>query len=149
MSENNPVLDTLRQFIDKEFEGSPCPFTHWLKPVVRSVSHGALIFEYTVREDMTNPYGILHGGVTASIIDDLIGTTVYSLNLSNPFTTINNNIDYFAPAAVGDVVEARSKVIKKGVQIINLQCEIWLPKKNRLLANGYSNMIRLENRGLK
>jgi len=35
-------------------------------------------------------------------------------------------------------------VVKRGKQIINLQCELWLPIKNRLIARGYSNMIRLE-----
>jgi acyl-coenzyme A thioesterase 13 len=127
-----------------EFSNSPSPFTLWLKPIIRSSEAGALIFEYLVRKDMTNPMQVLHGGVSAGIIDDIIGKTVFTMNLSHHYTTINNYIDYFAQAHEGDIIEARSSVIKRGKQIINLQCELWLPIKNRLIARGYSNMIRLE-----
>jgi uncharacterized protein (TIGR00369 family) len=144
MGEINQHLAAIQQEIGKEFSKSPSPFTHWLKPVVKGAESGALIFEYRIREDMTNPMQVLHGGVSAGIIDDVIGATVFTMNLSHHYTTINNYIDYFAPALEGDIIEARSSVIKRGKQIINLQCELWLPIKNRLIARGYSNMIRLE-----
>ncbi|MDP3469991.1 MAG: PaaI family thioesterase [Daejeonella sp.] len=144
MNEINPHLAAIQQEIGKEFSNSPSPFTHWLKPIIRSAESGALIFEYLVRKDMTNPMQVLHGGVSAGIIDDIIGATVFTMNLSHHYTTINNYIDYFASAREGDIIEARSSVVKRGKQIINLQCELWLPIKNRLIARGYSNMIRLE-----
>jgi len=144
MGEINQHLAAIQQEIGKEFSKSPSPFTHWLKPVVKGAESGALIFEYRIRKDMTNPMQVLHGGVSAGIIDDVIGATVLTMNLSHHYTTINNYIDYFAPALEGDIIEARSSVIKRGKQIINLQCELWLPVKNRLIARGYSNMIRLE-----
>jgi acyl-coenzyme A thioesterase 13 len=140
----NKALISIKESIGKEFSNSPSPFSHWLKPIVRGAEAGALIFEYQIRKDMTNPMQVLHGGVSAGIIDDVIGATVFTMNLRHHYTTINNYIDYFAPAHEGDVIEARSSVIKRGKQIINLQCELWLPIKNRLIARGYSNMIRLE-----
>ncbi|HEY1062006.1 MAG TPA: PaaI family thioesterase [Daejeonella sp.] len=144
MDKINAHLAAIQEEIGKEFSNSPSPFSHWLKPIVRNAEAGALIFEYLVRQDMTNPIRVLHGGVSAGIIDDIIGATVFTMNLSHHYTTINNYIDYFAPAHEGDIIEARSSVIKRGKQIINLQCELWLPVKNRLIARGYSNMIRLE-----
>ena len=144
MDKINAHLAAIQEEIGKEFSNSPSPFSHWLKPIVRNAEAGALIFEYLVRLDMTNPIRVLHGGVSAGIIDDIIGATVFTMNLSHHYTTINNYIDYFAPAHEGDIIEARSSVIKRGKQIINLQCELWLPVKNRLIARGYSNMIRLE-----
>ncbi len=144
MSDNNSPLHFLQQSIDQEFEGSPSPFMHWLKPVIRRAEYGALKFEYLIRKEMTNPMGVLHGGVTAGIIDDIIGATVFAMNLSRPYTTINNCIDYFAPAREGDLIEAHTTLVKRGEQILNLQCEVWLPAKKRLIARGYSNMIRLK-----
>lgn len=144
MTEINKALISIQKSKGKEFSSSPSPFTHWLKPIVRSAETGALIFEYLVRNDMTNPMQVLHGGVSASIIDDIIGATVFTLNLSHSYTTINICVDYFATARAGDIIEARSSVVKRGKQIINLQCELWLPIKNRLIARGYSNMIRLD-----
>ena len=92
---------------------------------------------------MTNPYGVLHGGITAGIIDDLIGATVYILGLNVQFTTVNNNIDYFATAVEGDTITAKTSVVKQGRTIINLQCEIFLERKQRLIAKGYSNMLNV------
>ena len=93
MSEINKALQSLQQAIGKESFNSSSPFTHWLKPVLLEAEYGTLRCEYSIRKDMTNPMGLLHGGVTAGIIDDIIGATVFSMDLSKPFTTINNYID--------------------------------------------------------
>lgn len=136
-------LNFLKSFIGKEIKGSPSPYMNWLKPVVLSAAPGSLQFSYVVRKEMTNPYGTLHGGVTAGIIDDLIGATVYSLGLQDAFTTVNNAIDYFAPAREGDLIVAQTTIVKRGRSVINLQCEIFLPAKDRLIAKGYSNMMNI------
>lgn len=144
-SNNNRLerLEIFKSFIGKEVQGSPSNFMNWLKPTVINAEKGSLHCSYVVRNEMINPHGILHGGVTAGIIDDLIGATVFTLGLSQAYTTINNNIDYFAPAKEGDVIEAKTTIIKQGRTIINLQCEIWLPSKSRLIARGYSNMLNV------
>lgn len=144
MKKTNSRISLMQESIGKKSFESPSPFTHWLKPVMKEAEYGALRCDFMVRMDMTNPMGVLHGGVTAAIIDDMIGATVFTMDLSHAFSTINNYIDYFAPAEEGDIIEAHTSVVKMGRQIINLQCEIWLPVKKRLIAKGYSNMIRLE-----
>lgn len=132
-----------RSFTGKEITESPSHFMNWLKPTLISAERGSLHCSYLIRKEMTNPYGILHGGITAGIIDDLIGATVYILGLNARFTTVNNNIDYFAPASEGDEITAKTSVVKQGRTIINLQCEVYLPSKDRLLAKGYSNMLNI------
>lgn len=129
--------------VGKEVIDSPSNYMNWLGPTVISAQTGMLRFSYLVRKEMTNPYGILHGGVTAGIIDDLIGATVYTMGLTSAYTTVNNSIDYFAPAKEGDLIEAETTVVKRGRAIINLQCEIYLPSKSRLIARGYSNMLNV------
>lgn len=146
MEEHNEAHQRLTNFqslTGKEITHSPSPFMNWLKPTLISAEKGSLHCSYVVREEMTNPYGILHGGITAGIIDDLIGATVFILGLQHRFTTVNNNIDYFAPAKLGDMITAKTTVIKQGKTIINLQCEIFLPSKNRLIGKGYSNMLNV------
>ena len=137
-------LEALQGNIGKEFSGSPSPFTHWLRPMILAAETGSVTFKFTVRADMINPIGTLHGGVTAAIMDDVIGASVYSLNEEHFFTTINNVVDYFAPAKEGDMIIANALVIKKGRQIINAQCEIWNEDRSRLLARGYSNLLRTD-----
>lgn len=136
-------LNSLRQSLGKIITDSPSNFMNWLAPVLIKAESGVLACRYTVRKEMTNPYQILHGGVTAGIVDDLIGATVYTMGLNDRFTTVNNYIDYFAPAAEGDEITAETIIVKRGKTILNLQCEIHLPSKKRLIARGYSNMLNI------
>lgn len=140
--ETNRQLETLQEYIGKEFAASPSPFMKWLSPIVLSAERGKLSFQYAVRKEMTNPMGGIHGGVTAAIIDYAIGATMFSFNENHFYTTLNNVIDYFAPAKEGDHIIAETQVIKKGRQIVNVQCEVWNEGKNRLIAKGYSNLLK-------
>lgn len=146
MEEQNEAQIRLANFktlIGKEIINSPSHFMNWLKPTLISAERGEIHCSYIIRKEMTNPYQILHGGITACIIDDLIGATVFLLGFSAQFTTVNNSIDYFATAKEGDLITAKTAVVKQGRTIINLQCEVFLPSKNRLIAKGYSNMLKV------
>ncbi|ALR31927.1 thioesterase [Chryseobacterium sp. IHB B 17019] len=138
-------LTQLKQFIGKEFDQSPSPFMKWLNPIVVSVEEGSLAFQYKVRPEWLNPVGNLHGGVTAAIVDDIIGATMFSLNENSFITTINNVIDYFSTAKENDNIVAETKIIKRGKQFVNAQCEIWNADKTRLIARGTSNLFKINN----
>lgn len=138
-------LEQLKQFIGKEFDQSPSPFMKWLNPIVLSVEEGQLEFQYTVRPEWLNPMGNLHGGVTAAIFDDVIGATMFSLNEKTFIVTINNSIDYFSTAKENDNIVAETKIIKRGKQFVNAECEIWNADKTRLIARGTSNLFKINN----
>lgn len=72
-------LEKMKSFTGKAFTESPSPFMRWLNPIIISAD-GALTFEYQIRPEWLNPAGGLHGGITAAIIDDVIGATMFSLN---------------------------------------------------------------------
>ncbi len=137
-------LEQLKSFIGKEFTASPSPFMLWLRPIVLSAEKGHLEFEYRIRKEWLNPIGNLHGGVTAAIIDDVLGATMFSLNEQSFFTTINNVIDYFAIAKEGEKIVAETSIVKQGKRFINAQCNIWNKNKSRLLARGTSNLFKIE-----
>nr|WP_314896369.1 PaaI family thioesterase [uncultured Flavobacterium sp.] len=136
-------LEVLQEHVGKEFTASPSPYMKWLKPIVLKAEQGQLSFQYTVRKEMTNPMGTLHGGVTSSIVDDAIGATMFSFNEDCFYTTVNLVVDYFAPAREGDLIIADTSIVKKGKQMINAQCEIWNEDKTRLIARGYSNLLKI------
>ena len=140
------ALTALQSFTGKVFTASPSPFMVWLAPVVLSAEEGHLEFQYTVRAEWLNPAHNLHGGVTAAIIDDVLGATMFSLNEDSFYSTINNNIDYFSAAVEGDILVAETRIIKRGRQFINAECEIWNSDKTRLIAKGSSNLFKTENK---
>lgn len=141
---SNTALTGLQSFIGKEFTASPSPFMQWLKPVVLAAEEGKLTFQYTVRKEMTNPASILHGGVTAAIIDDVIGATMFSFGEPYFYTSINLNVDFLAPAFEGDIIIAETSITKKGKQIVNAHCEVWNHDRTKLIAKGYTNLFKTD-----
>ncbi|CAN5157849.1 hypothetical protein BH09BAC1_BH09BAC1_08190 [soil metagenome] len=144
MTTSNLALEGLKAFIGKEFTASPSPFMHWLKPVVLAAEEGKLTFQYIVRKEMTNPARSLHGGVTSAIIDDVIGATMFSFGEAYFYTSINLVVDFLAPAFEGDVIVAETNITKKGKQIVNATCEVWNAERTKLIAKGYTNLLKTE-----
>lgn len=140
----NKTLDFLKLQIGKDATLSPSPLMRWLNPILLSVEEGKMSLQYMVRHEMTNPIGTMHGGISAAIIDDAIGAAVFSLGESHFYSTINIAIDYFGKAFENETVIAETRIIKRGKQLINAQCEIWNADKSRLLVKGYSNLLRTE-----
>jgi len=134
----------LKDRIGKEVTDSPSPFMSWLKPVMIEVTEGSLTFQYTVRHEMTNPFGTLHGGIIAAMIDDAIGATLISYGEPNFYVSINLVVDYLASAREGDIILAQTAITKKGNQVVNAQCKIWNADRSKLIAKGYTNLLKTE-----
>lgn len=140
----NKALEFLKAQIGKEATNSPSPLMRWLNPVMLSVDEGNIVFEYIVRKEWLNPIGNLHGGITAAIVDDAIGATVFTYGEPVFYSTINNAIDYFGVAQDGQKIIAKTTITKKGKQLINAQCEVWNSDQTRLIAKGYSNLLKTD-----
>ncbi|MCS6904011.1 MAG: PaaI family thioesterase [Bacteroidia bacterium] len=136
----NPIVLRLRGYIGKEVKDSPSPVSHFLRGILVEVEEGMVEAEYIVHQEFTNPLGTLHGGIMAAIIDDTVGAAVYTLALPTPFVTITLNIDYMAPANLGETIFVRSEVFKKGKTVINAIS--WVKNKAGVyLAKASSNLI--------
>lgn len=140
----NQIIEFLKGQIGKDAQDSPSPLMRWLNPVMIAAEPGELVFEYHIREEWLNPLGNLHGGITAAIVDDAIGAAVFSLGETVFYSTISNNIDYFGSSQGGQKIIAKTAIIKKGKQLINAQCEIWNSDNSRILARGYSNLLKID-----
>lgn len=137
----NQVLDYFIANIGKNSsEMSPSALGCWLDGKLIAVEEGSLTVEFVVREEMTNPGKILHGGVSASMMDDVIGMTVFSLGRENFYSTINLSVDYLLPAKVGEVIYVKSKVIRAGKTVINMECEV-RNNEHKIVAKCTSNLV--------
>ena len=59
-----------------------------------------------------NPWGKVHGGVLASIVDSSCGLSVWPhLKQNESVTTISLHIDYMSPVNPGDVITAKGRLI--------------------------------------
>jgi uncharacterized protein (TIGR00369 family) len=137
----NQRLKHLQSFVGKYFTESPSPFAHWLKGKVISVEEKTIEFQFIVRKEMTNPVGMLHGGVISGMIDDCMGVNFFILGLEYFYPTINLHVEFFNPASEGETVLVKTQVIKQGRTIINIKADVINENNKKLVAQATSNLV--------
>ena len=137
----NHRLEFFRARIGQDMSESISPFGRWLNGTIRDVDYGRLVADFTIREDMTNPAGVLHGGAGAAILDDLIGAMVYSLGREYAYTSVNLTIDFLHAARLGERVTATAEVIREGKNIIHCEGRI-VASTGKIIAKCATNLIQ-------
>ena len=73
-------------------------------------------------ESHTNPYGSVHGGAIATLVDSAMGEAVASAGADAP-VTIEMKVTYLEPAKPGKL-QARAQVRKRGRRITIVEAEV-------------------------
>lgn len=134
-----------KELIGKEAKDvSPSPFGRWLNGKLIEASAGSLTIEFVVREELTNPAGIMHGGAIAGLIDEVIGMTTFSLGKTGFYVAVNLNIDYLRPGKLGEKLRVVSEVIRDGRTMAHAECKVY-NEEGKLIAKAASNLA-LTNR---
>lgn len=115
------------------------PVGKWINGTLIFAEEGHVKFLFNVDPTWLNPSGTFHGGMAALLLDEVIGITVYSLGHVNFFTTVNLNLNYLSFALVGDEVMVESKIVRKGVAVMNVEATIY--KRNKILVKASSNLV--------
>lgn len=136
----NQRLEHFRSRMDKALAEVPSGATRWLGGVLKEAEPGRLVAGFSVREDMTNPMRILHGGVAAMIMDDMMGIMVYLQGHHYAHTSVNLNCDFLNPARLGAALTATARIIREGRNIVHCECEI-RDQEQKLIAKSASNLI--------
>lgn len=137
----NPRLDFFRAMIDRDMSGSISPLGRWLNVTLRQVDEGRLVADLVVREDMTNPAGLLHGGAACALLDDLIGAMVFTLNREQLYVSVNMNVDFLHAARLGDTVTITAETIRAGRNIVHGEGRI-VSADGKIIAKCSTNLIQ-------
>jgi len=145
MSYKDTPTGSVLKYIKDNFEGklvteSRSPAGNWLQFTLEQVEKGSVAISLEVRKDMTNPYGNIHGGMMALVMDEVIGWAVVSLDMGIGYTSLNLNVDFLYAIKEGDRLRARSKVIRAGKKIIHVECTVE-DMNGALLGKASSNLI--------
>lgn len=132
---SNPVQEYFKSRMGQDLGEFSPPFSRWLGGKFTELTGDAAAMEFIVREDMTNPMQMMHGGVHAAIIDEMTGLMVASLGLPNIYVSINLSVDFVSKAKLGETVVARAMLDKQGAMVMNTSCEI-RNKEGQLLSRG-------------
>ena len=91
-----------------------CPYYRLLGMEVIEIRAGESRIKMRFKQDLTHPYGIVHGGAIASLGDSAVAMAL--IGLGDPrdrITTIEFKVNFFAPVSKGEL-EARARIIHKG-----------------------------------
>ena len=91
------------------------PFAGFMGMKVTVVSPERVVAELTVRDELTNRNGTLHGGAVMALADNLGGTaTVANLPEGASTATIESKTNFFLPIPLGDTVHAECTPLHRG-----------------------------------
>ena len=106
---------------------------------------GESIVEMTIEDKHLQAYGILHGGVLATLIDNGIGAAVHSLLTEEEASaTVDLNIKFLKGISEG-VLRSEGKVFKKGRSMMFAECSIF-DDKDQLIAWGSGTFAVLDRK---
>ena len=125
-----------------------CPYFKLLSMKIRDVGRGFSILEIDLAEKHLQPFGLVHGGVFASIIDAAAFWAVfYDIDDQDAgATTVDLKLNYLAPAATGKLI-AKGRQIKLGKTLGYAEAEV-TDTDGKILAHGTSTLFILAGKGL-
>ena len=87
-------------------------FSQWLGIEVLNITEGYSKIRMTVREEMINGFGIVHGGIAFSLADSAFAFACNNRN--NLSVALDTSINFTKPVHVGDVLTAEAKELHNG-----------------------------------
>lgn len=121
------------------------PVTKWLNPKLIFVDHAKMECEFEVRPDMLDPINVLHGGIRATMLSDVLGIFANCQGDKLPAITTSMNIDFIGKAYVGEKVRVIAEIVKKGSNLIYMSGMIFNEKK-QIVAKGSTSLLVLNRR---
>lgn len=125
-----------------------CPYFTLQSMRIVEVGIGFSLLEIDLAKKHLQPFGLVHGGVFASIIDAAAFWSIF-YGIEDPnagATTVDLKLNYLAPAVSGKLI-ARGSLIKLGRTLGYAEARV-TGEDGRLLAHGTSTLMILPANGL-
>ena len=108
------------------------PFSQWLGIEKLEVGRGHCTLRMEVRKEMTNGFGVAHGGITFSLADSAFAFACNSYG--RKAMSIQCNINHIKAVHAGDVLTATAQELANGNRIGIFTVEV-VNQKNELVAS--------------
>ena len=141
MSENvKEITEAQKQFASDALKTAPFPKLVGLELV--DLKYGEATLKLPMRDELRQPYGLLHGGATATLIDTATAFAVISCqSAGEQSTTVDLTVHYLRPHTQGEVV-CTAKVVKAGRRILTVSAEA-VNAEGKLIATALSTYMKV------
>ena len=121
------------------------PFAADNGPLYYKVEDGYLLMGFRVEKRHTNAADGLHGGMLMTMIDMQLNSALnYQLDTAQFIPTVAITVDFIAPATIGDWVQGRTEVLRRGRSTVFTDCRI-VKNDGVLIARG-SGIFKVADR---
>jgi len=119
------------------------PFATLLGMRLTDIRPNEATVELAILDDLRQPSGVLHGGVTATLIDTAMAFAVRThLDDTEPTATIDLTVHYLRPLVEGKAV-CTARVVRSGKRIFTVSADVH-DDNGKLIATGLSTYTRLQ-----
>ena len=87
-------------------------FSQWLGIEIIEIKEGYSKIKMTIREEMVNGFGIIHGGIAFSLADSAFAFACNNRNVLS--VALDTSINFIKPVHVGDILTAEAKEMHNG-----------------------------------
>ncbi len=89
---------------------------------VLEIKEGYSKIKMTIREEMVNGFGIIHGGIAFSLADSAFAFACNNRNILS--VALDTSINFIKPIHIGDIITAEAKELHNGKSTGLYQIEI-------------------------
>jgi uncharacterized protein (TIGR00369 family) len=105
------------------------PFVELIGARLEAWEEGYVRMALTLEEKHTNPNGVMHGGVAASLMDEALGAVLASVRgldamAAAPHATVDMNVSFLAGPRVGDEIVVEGRALKVGRSVAFGEAEV-------------------------
>lgn len=125
---NDELRRNAAKFIDLRIQScTPAwpRFGHDVELMEEEGPAGSLLFSCHTDASMANPLGIVHGGVTASLVDTCMGVTCSAQCKRVATPTVTLTVNYVRPVPLDAEIRVRTRTIRVGRTTGQLQAEVF------------------------
>jgi uncharacterized protein (TIGR00369 family) len=135
---NPEYVEAVRKYVNA------CPYFSLLSMDIKGLTWGESQLEILVQEKHLQPFGMVHGGVFASLIDAAAFWAVYTqVPEELGMTTVELKLNYLSPFSTGRM-SARGKSLRVGKTLCLGEASI-VNEEGTLLCHGTSTMMILKD----
>ncbi len=118
------------------------PFAKMMGMRLLDIRSGEAVVEIEMRDELRQPAGVLHGGVTATIIDTAMAFAIIpGLAEGERTTTVDLTVHYLRPHLQGTIT-CTARVVRCGKRIITLSADV-VNEEGKQIATAVSTYMKI------
>lgn len=132
-----PEMEKLAKEVFKEV-----PYIKLLGLELLELRDGEAVVRLEVKDHHRQPYGLLHGGATASAIDTATAFAIIShLGRDEQAATVDLTVHYLRPVIEGEII-CTAKIVKAGRTLLTVSADV-VNSKGKLIATALSTYAKV------